>query len=121
MRESGEDYLETIYLLSKRLSGVHAIDVAAELNFSKPSITKAMKILKENGFVTVNELNHILLTPKGVARAKEIYERHQTITRFWVLNGVSEENASSDACRMEHDICEETFQRIKDFVAKHKD
>ena len=120
VRESGEDYLETIYLLSKRLSGVHAVDIANELNFAKPSITKAIRILKEREYVTVDSLNHILLTDKGLSKAKEIYERHQTITAFWIMNGVSAENADKDACRMEHDISEETFLRIKELVAKQK-
>jgi Mn-dependent DtxR family transcriptional regulator len=98
---------------------VHAIDIANELGFSKPSITKAMKILKENGYININEDNHIFLTDKGLEKAKTVYERHQTITEFWLMNGISMQNASKDACRMEHDISEETFLKIKELVAKN--
>ena len=116
MRESGEDYLETIYLLSKNNPGVHAIDIATELGYSKPSITKAMKILKEDGYITIDEHNHILLTSQGKERAEKVYERHQYITKFWMMNGVSDDIAAKDACRMEHDISDETFAVIKKAV-----
>ena len=120
MRESGEDYLETIYLLGKKTPGVHAIDIAHELGYSKPSITKAMKILKEDGFIIVDEYNHIVLTETGLAKAQQVYEKHQYITKFWILNGVDADIAAKDACRMEHDISAETFACIKSFVDKTK-
>ena len=119
MLESGENYLETIYVLSKKSIGVHAIDVANALSFSKPSVTRALGILKAKGFIIVDSDNHIILTETGLKKAKDIYERHQIITQFWILNGVSPETAAKDACRMEHDISEETLDCIKKFVKSH--
>ncbi|MDR3185581.1 MAG: metal-dependent transcriptional regulator [Christensenellaceae bacterium] len=118
--ESGEDYLETIYLLTKRHSGVHAIEVATELNFSKPSVTRALKILKTAGYITIDEDNHILLTTSGLTRAKSIYERHTVITRFLILCGVDETIASKDACKIEHDLSVESFEAIKNIVGRGK-
>jgi len=119
MKESGENYLETIYMLSQHSDGVHAIDVANALGFSKPSVTRALGILKNKGFIFIDDENHIVLTSEGGKKAKEIYDRHQIITRFWVLHGVSESIATEDACRMEHDISEETLACIKKFVKQH--
>jgi len=116
MRESGENYLETIYIIQQRKAGVHALDVALELGFSKPSVTRAMGLLKAAGFIEIDELKHIKLTDTGLKKAKEIFERHELITKFWELHGVSHNTASSDACRMEHDISEETFLAIKEYV-----
>ncbi|MDR1092834.1 MAG: metal-dependent transcriptional regulator [Clostridiales bacterium] len=118
IHESGEDYLETIYLLSRKKAGLHSVDIANELNYSKPSITRAMKILRANNLITVDELNHIKLTEEGIARAERIFDRHDTLTRFWIINGVSPETAAKDACRMEHDISEEAFLRVKEIVAE---
>ena len=120
MRESGEDYLETIYLLSKKNSEVHAVDIANELGFSKPSISKAMGILRTNGYIGIDECNHIRLTELGAAKAKEIYGRHQTITEFWIMHGISPENAAKDACRMEHDISDETYNCIKKIISNNQ-
>jgi len=120
MQESGENYLETIYILSKTNQGVHAIDVASALNFSKPSVTRALGILKSRDYIYIDDDKHIILTALGLKRAKEIYERHQVITEFWVLHGLSPEIAAKDACRMEHDISEETLDCIKSFVAMYK-
>jgi len=120
MKESGENYLETVYVLTKNKPDVHAVDVATALSFSKPSVTKAMGILKRSGFIEIDAKNHIKLTERGREKAEEIYERHQIITKFWVLNGVSSETASKDACRMEHDISDETFAKIKEFVKREK-
>ena len=117
MRESGENYLETIYVIQKRKAGVHALDIALELGFSKPSVTRAMGLLKSADYIEIDELKHIKLTDKGLKRAKEIFERHELITKFWTMHGVSGDVASKDACRMEHDISEETFLAIKEFVA----
>jgi len=116
MRESGENYLETIYVLGKRKAGVHAVDIAAELNFSKPSVTKALGKLKRSGYIQIDVLNHVILTETGFQKAKEIYECHQVIAKFWVLHGVSPETAAKDACRMEHDISAETLECIKEYV-----
>jgi len=118
MRESAENYLETIYILSQKKKGVHALDVAKELNFSKPSITRALGLLKTAGHIIVDDDKHIQLTTQGLKKAKEIFERHQIITQFWIKHGVSEKVASSDACRMEHDISQETFEKIKEFVGE---
>ena len=114
--ESGENYLETIFILSKNRLGVHAIDVANELGFSKPSVTRALGILKSKGFIFIDSKKHINLTEAGQKKAHEIYERHQVITEFWVLHGVSHDVAAKDACRMEHDISEETLKAIKYYV-----
>jgi len=116
MQESGENYLETIYLLNKKKIGVHAIDIATELNFSKPSVTKALGKLKSAGYIQIDSFNHVILTESGQAKAKEIYERHQVITQFWILHGVSPKTAAKDACRMEHDISNETLECIKALV-----
>ena len=116
MRESGEDYLETIYQLSARRSDVHCSDVAAALGFSKPSVTRAVGILRAAGFIETDGDKHIKLTEQGLKKAGEIVERHRIITQFWVLNGVDPAVAEKDACRMEHDISEETFLRIKRIV-----
>lgn len=118
--ESGEDYLETIYILSAKGGGVHAVDIANELNYSKPSITRAMKILKANGYINVDVDNHIKLTEQGREKAEAIFEKHNIIAKFWILNGVSEKNALKDACRMEHDISGETYDIIKKFVESGK-
>ncbi|MCL2798382.1 MAG: metal-dependent transcriptional regulator [Firmicutes bacterium] len=118
MRESGEDYLETIYLLSRKQSDVHCSDVAAKLGFSKPSVTRAVGILRAAGFIGIDSEKHIMLTQAGFKKAEEIAERHKTITQFWVLNGVDAGIAEKDACRMEHDISEETFAAIKKIVEK---
>jgi len=120
MQESGENYLETIYILSKTRQGVHAIDVAGALGFSKPSVTRALGILKSKGYIFIDSDNHIILTETGLTKATNIYERHQLITKFWILNGVSPKTAAKDACRMEHDISEETLECIKSFVILHE-
>jgi len=119
MKESGENYLEAIYLISKRKEGVHALDVAKELNFSKPSITRAMGILKKQGFITIDDKKHILLTQKGTEKAEQIYIRHKTITQLLTLLGVSEKTADEDACKIEHSVSEETFDKILSFVNKN--
>ena len=120
MRESGENYLETIYMLSQKLEGVHALDVASALGFSKPSVTRAMGILKAEGYIIIDSDKHIQLTDKGLLKAQVIFERHQLITQFWLLHGVAQQQASSDACRMEHVISEQTFVAIKAFVAQNQ-
>ena len=111
--ESMEDYLETIYVLRKRLPVVRSIDIATELGYSKPSVSVAMKNLKTRGFVTVSQEGYISFTEQGEALAAETFERH-TVIRDWLINlGVNEETASEDACKMEHDMSSETFQALK--------
>lgn len=111
--ESGEDYLETILVLHKRNDIVRSIDVASELGYSKPSVSRAMSILKKDGYITMDEKGHILLTEKGQEAAENIYERHKNISKFLIeVLGVSEENALKDACRIEHDLSNETYGKI---------
>lgn len=113
MQESPEDYLETILILSKELGNVRSIDVANRLGYSKPSISVAMKRLRENGFVTQDEHGHLLLTGSGLSIALKVYERHEVISKFLISIGVSKETALKDACRMEHIISEESFEKLK--------
>ncbi|WP_026523679.1 MULTISPECIES: metal-dependent transcriptional regulator [unclassified Butyrivibrio] len=122
MHESGEDYIETIYLLKKKNGYVRSIDVANELNFSRPSVSRAVGILKENGFITVKEGGELELTDIGLKKAKSVYERHTNLTKFLMLTaGVNEEVAENDACRIEHIISPETFKGIKKYVKEHKE
>ena len=113
LRESGENYLETILILEKRNGIARSVDVANELNFSKPSISRAMSVLKQAGYVTVGNINQLLLTPEGRKIAESVYERHCILHEFLVSIGVDDETASNDACRIEHVISEETFACIK--------
>ncbi len=114
--ESMEDYLETIYVLRKRLPVVRSIDIATELGYSKPSVSVAMKNLKAKGFVTVSQEGYITFTEEGEALASETFERH-TVIRDWLTSlGVNPEIASEDACKIEHDISRETFQALKKHI-----
>ncbi len=116
--ESGENYLETILMLTKRHGNVRSIDIATELNVSKPSVSVAMKQLRENGYINVDEAGHIILSQKGMDIAKKMYERHLVLQKVFVAMGVSEETAISDACKIEHDLSEESFNAIKAFYNK---
>lgn len=116
---SSEDYLETILMLSKRLPVVRSIDIATELNFSKPSVSVAMKHLRENGCIEVNPAGFITLTPKGMQIASGVYERHQVLSGWLVSLGVNPETASEDACEMEHHISDESFRAMKSFITKY--
>lgn len=119
LQESGENYLETILLLRQRQGHVRSIDVATELGFSKPSISRAIGILKSAGYVQVGEGGNILLTESGQQKAEAVYERHRLISRYLVLTlGVPAEIADADACRIEHIISQESFDQIKTFVAR---
>ncbi len=113
MRESGEMYLETILILKEKMSNVRSIDVANEMGFSKPSVSRAMGLMKKDGFLTINEHGFITLTSEGEKVANRIYERHKVLTQFLVGLGVDEATASEDACKMEHDISDATFKAIK--------
>lgn len=115
--ESQENYLETILILSKKKPVVRSVDIAAELGFSKPSISIAIKNLKAQGLVTVTPEGYVYLTDTGTQIAGAVYERHQTLTDALVRLGVSEKIAEEDACRIEHIISEETFQAIKKRLA----
>lgn len=113
IQESGEMYLEAIYVLSKKPDKVRAIDVGQHLGYSKPSVSRALSILKNGGYLEIDETNHIRLTESGLATAQKIYERHTVLTRMLVRLGVPEEIAAADACRMEHAISDESFAAIK--------
>ncbi len=113
IKESAENYLETILVLHKRNGEVHAIDIANELCFSKPSISNAMKRLKENGYIQVDKNSCITLTESGQEIAVRVYERHLILTKYFLELGVCEETAKKDACRIEHVISDETFELIK--------
>lgn len=114
--ESSEMYLETILVLSRRLPVVRSVDIATEMNFKKSSISVAMKNLRENGYIKVNESGFITLTEKGREIAEMIYERHTFLSGWLIALGVDEKTAVEDACRMEHDISRESFAAIKRFV-----
>lgn len=117
--ESGEDYLETILMLKERNGNVRSIDIANEMNFKKPSVSYAMKQFRENGYIIVNEDGFIQLTKSGEEIATRVYERHRVLTQLLMFLGVSKENAKKDACKIEHDLSQETFDRIKDYLAKN--
>ena len=111
--ESGEMYLETILILSQKMKLVRAIDVGEYMGYSKPSVSRALSNLREGGYVAVDSNGSLSLTESGLDIAAKIYERHQLLTDFLVQIGVPEEVAAKDACKMEHDISDETFNAIK--------
>lgn len=113
IRESGENYLETILMLSERLPVVRSVDIATELNFKKSSISVAMKQFRENGYITMTDQGYIYLTEKGREIAETIYERHRLLSSWLIRLGVDEHTATEDACRLEHDISKESFEAIK--------
>lgn len=113
VNESSEDYLETILILSKRLPVVRSVDIANELNYTKPSVSIAMKNLREKKHITVTDAGFIYLTDSGREIAEMIYERHETISRWLVSLGVPEKTAVEDACKMEHVISKESFDALK--------
>lgn len=116
--ESAENYLETILILHKRKGSVRSIDIANELEFSKPSVSIAMKNLRENGYIDVNAAGNILLLDKGREIAEKIYERHTLLSTFLQALGIAPETAAEDACRIEHVISAESFEAIKRYAAK---
>jgi DtxR family Mn-dependent transcriptional regulator len=118
LHQSAEDYLETILILQKRSGQVRSIDIVKELGYSKPSISVAMKHLRENGYIVIDHEGYITLTKEGRKIAEAIYERH-TLIADWLINlGVDENIAIQDACRMEHVISAESFNAMKDHVMK---
>ncbi len=118
IHESAEDYLERILILKKEKGKVISIDIANSMNYSKPSISRAMKNLRENDYITFEENGEINLTEKGLNIAQKIYERHVLLTNYFMALGVKEETARNDACKVEHDLSEETFNAIKAHVEK---
>ena len=113
LMESGEMYLETILILSKKLPQVRSIDVADEMSYSKPSVSRAMSILRSGGYIEIDKNGSITLTQLGRELAEKIYDRHTTLSQALELIGVSKKTAAEDACRVEHYISEETFAAIK--------
>lgn len=114
VHQSGEDYLETILLLKKKKGVVRSIDIARELNYSKPSVSRAVGILREDGLIVMRADGHLELTDEGKKRAESVYERHKVLTRFLTdILGVPQEIAEEDACKMEHVISKETLEGIK--------
>ncbi|MBE7063552.1 MAG: metal-dependent transcriptional regulator [Clostridia bacterium] len=120
IKESAENYLEAILMLKNKKGYVRSIDVANELNFSKPSVSVAMKHFREDGYITIAEDGGITLTEKGMEIALRIYERHQVIASFLMHLGVSPDTAYEDSCKIEHDISTETFEKLKVHLEKLK-
>lgn len=116
LQESGEMYLETVYVLSKQKGNVRSIDVGEHLGYSKPSVSRAVGLLKNGGYLTVGADGALLLTDAGREVAEKIYERHTILTDFFVSLGVSRETAVEDACRIEHHISDEAFAAIKKHI-----
>lgn len=117
LQESGEMYLETIYVLSQKYKDVRAIDVGEYMGYSKPSVSRAVGLLKSGGYLVADELGHLSLTEAGTEVAEKIYERHTLLTRYLRMLGVGAETASEDACKMEHIISDESFNAIKNHVS----
>ncbi|MBE6552386.1 MAG: metal-dependent transcriptional regulator [Ruminococcaceae bacterium] len=111
--ESGQMYLETIYILQQKNTNIRSIDVCAYLGYSKPSVSRAVGILKKDGYISVDEDGFILLTPSGTEVAEKLYERHTVLTNMLVSLGVDNETAAEDACRIEHVISDKTFEAVK--------
>ena len=119
IHQSAEDYLESILVLQRRLGQVRSIDIVNELGFSKPSVSIAMKKLRENGYISMSPDGLITLNESGLAIAQKVYGRHTTITRLFTMMGVNPETAAEDACKVEHDLSDETIQKIREFIEQH--
>lgn len=119
LKESGEMYLESIYVLLSENSCVRSIDIAERMGFSKPSVSRAVGLLKSDGYILVDKDGRISLTETGRKTAEKIFERHTALTKMLILIGVSEETADTDACRMEHVISDETFNAMKNYFNKY--
>ena len=120
LQESGEMYLETIYILTKKNHDVRSLDVAEYMNFSKPSVSRAVGLLKQGGYITVDQEGYLHLTAMGEEIAAKMYERHMLLTEFLMRLGVDRETASADACKIEHDISDKSFEAIKRHVNEKK-
>ena len=120
VHQSGEDYLEAIYALQMGKGNVRSIDVAQHLGYSKPSISRAMSILKADGYVIMEQDGRLILTPEGESIAQEIYTRHTFLTKWLTEIGVTPSVAAEDACRIEHQLSRETFQRLREYVGGKK-
>ena len=118
LQESGEMYLETILILSKKSTSVRSIDICEYMGFSKPSVSRAVGLLKNGNFINVDSSGCITLTSVGKETAQKIYDRHQLLTQFLIKLGVDDKTASDDACKMEHCISDVTFEALKKFIKK---
>ena len=116
IHESAENYLEAILMVKEEKGAVRSIDIVRHMDFSKPSVSRAMSLLRENGYITMDREGYIELTPSGYEIASRIYERHRLLTQWLIRLGVSPQVAADDACRLEHDISAETFQKLKDHI-----
>ena len=121
LQESGEMYLETIHILSQREKGVRAVDVAEYMGFSKPSVSRAVGLLRSGGYLDLDASGCLVLTDEGRLVAGRTYERHLFLTDFFVSIGVKKETAEKDACKIEHDLSDETFQAMKAYVKKQQE
>lgn len=119
MKESGEMYLETIYILTQKGNHVRGIDVGEYMGFSKPSVSRAVGLLKKDGLAETDNQGFIHLTEKGLIQAKQIYERHTVLTKLFIALGVDEETATEDACRIEHYLSDRTFEAIKERLKRY--
>ncbi len=117
--ESGEMYLETIFILSQSQNCVRSIDIANYTGYSKPSVSRAVNLLKDNGYIRIDSGGHITLEQSGLTVATQIFERHTLLTKLLRNLGVSDETASADACKIEHVISDETFSKIKEYIARN--
>ena len=120
IKESAENYLETILVLSQKNAAVRSIDIANEMNFTKASISIAMKRLREDGYINMDDDRMITLTPKGKDIASMVYERHQIIAKILIALGVDEATAYEDSCKIEHDLSQKSFEKIKEFYENYK-
>lgn len=120
LAESGEMYLETILVLSKRMSCVRSIDICDEMGYSKPSVSRAVNLLKQGGYIEIDRAGYITLTEDGLFVAEKIYERHTFLTNFLQHLGVSEDTASLDACKIEHVISDESFDAMKRYLSENE-
>ncbi len=118
IKESAENYLEAILMIKRKKGNVRSIDIANQLNFTKPSVSVAMKSFREEEYITMDHDGNITLTEKGLAIAQKVYERHEVIAKALIALGVPEEIAYEDSCKVEHDISQETFDRLKDYLKK---
>lgn len=116
LHESAEMYLETIYVLTQSKTNVRSIDIAEHMNYSKPSISRAVGLLKQGGYIAVDSDGFITLTDAGLTVAKKIFERHTVVSQLLIRLGVSEETAAEDACKIEHVISDETFNAVKKYL-----
>lgn len=120
LQESGEMYLETILILSRKNGRVRSIDISEHMGYSKPSVSRAVGLLKKDAFIIVEEDGSICLTDKGLALAEKILDRHTILTQMLIHLGISRETASNDACRIEHVISDETFEAIRRHMREHQ-